>query len=421
MTPSTRATLPQVIALGCTQTLAWASSTYLPAILAAPIAQELDISRANVFGAFSIALILTGLGGPVVGRLIDRHGGRGMLAASNLVFAAGLLMLGLAPNGLMMLAAWCVLGAAMAMGLYDAAFAALVRLHGKHAREPITGITLIAGFASTVGWPLTAYLAEHFGWRASCFVWAAMHLCIALPVNLRFIPGIKAGAIAIDSAHTTPATPHSDEPDKAQHAAATDISLSAKPQSERLAFWLLAVFAAATSFVTSAMAAHLPGLLLAAGASAAAALTAAALLGPAQVAARLAEFMTARRFGFHPLASARVATALHPIGVVVLALIGGAPFAAAAFAMLHGAGNGMITIAKGTLPLAIFGSAGYGYRQGLLNVLARGAQAFAPFAFGLTLDKHGVGAGIALSGGISLVALLALMMLRKGSKGSKGS
>jgi hypothetical protein len=139
------------------------------------------------------------------------------------------------------------------------------------------------------------------------------------------------------------------------------------------------------------------------------------LLGPAQVAARLAEFLAARRFGFHPLSSARVATALHPVGVIVLALFGGAPAVVAMFAMLHGAGNGMITIAKGTLPLAIFGPAGYGFRQGLLNVLARGAQAFAPYAFGLTLDSHGVGAGIALSGGVSLVALAALMLLRKSS------
>jgi MFS family permease len=399
---ATHGTLPQVIALGCTQTIAWASSTYLPAILAQPIAQELDISRSSVFGAFSIALVLTGLGGPAVGRLVDRHGGRGMLAASNLVFAGGLALLGLATGGIVMLAAWCILGVGMAMGLYDAAFAALVRLHGSRAREPITGITLIAGFASTVGWPLTAFVAEHYGWRASCFTWAALHLFIALPVNLYFIPKVTRVTAAKTPVRPEPA------------ADGNDRAAAPPAQNARLAFWLLAVFAAATSFVTSAMAAHLPGLLLAAGASAVAALTAASLLGPAQVVARLSEFMAARRFGFHPLTSARVATALHPVGVVVLALFGGAPLAVAGFAMLHGAGNGMITIAKGTLPLAIFGPAGYGFRQGLLNVLARGMQAFAPFAFGVTLDTHGVAAGIALSGCVSLIALAALMLLRKG-------
>ncbi len=395
-------TLSQVIALGCTQTLAWASSTYLPAILAQPIASELDISRANVFGAFSIALVLTGLGGPLVGRLIDRHGGRGMLAASNLVFAAGLLMLGLATNGLAMLAAWCVLGVGMAMGLYDAAFATLVRIHGGAAREPITGITLIAGFASTVGWPLTAFVAEHYGWRTSCFVWAAMHLFIALPVNLRFIP--KVAAVARDTGAMPETGKAESKPSRA----------GGKVQNQRLAFWLLAIFAAATSFVTSALAAHLPGLLLAAGASALVAITASAMLGPAQVAARLSEFMAARRFGFHPLSSARLATALNPLGALVLGLFGGLPLAAAAFAVLHGAGNGMITIAKGTLPLAIFGPAGYGYRQGLLNVIARGMQALAPFAFGLTLDQYGANAGIVLSASVSLIALAALMALHKG-------
>jgi len=160
------------------------------------------------------------------------------------------------------------------------------------------------------------------------------------------------------------------------------------------------------------MAAHLPGLLLAAGATTIAALTAAALLGPAQVAARLAEFLAAHRFSFHPLVTARIATALHPVGALVLAVFGGAPLAASGFAVLHGAGNGMITIAKGTLPLAIFGAAGYGLLQGLLGVLARGMQALAPYAFGLVLEGFGVRAAIGLSAGLSLAALAALFGLR---------
>ena len=157
------------------------------------------------------------------------------------------------------------------------------------------------------------------------------------------------------------------------------------------------------------------GLLLAAGASAVAALTASALLGPAQVAARLFEFMAARRFGFPPLQSARLATAMHPLGGLVLGVFGGLPLAASSFAVLHGAGNGMISIAKGTLPLAIFGPAGYGYRQGLLSVPARAMQALAPFAFGLVLDIQGARAAIVLSSGLSLVALGALMALRQES------
>jgi len=394
--------LKQVLALGCTQTLAWASSTYLPAILAQPIARDLGITRATVFGAFSVSLVVMALAGPAVGRAIDRKDGRGVLASSNLVLAAGLVLLGLASSTALLFAAWCVLGVGMAMGLYDAAFSTLVRLHGHAAREAITGITLIAGFASTVGWPLTAYLADHFGWRASCFVWAAMHIVIALPVNLRYIPTASGRA--------SRPNPKAPEARSASDSARNPPRMS---PHERHAFVLLALFAAFTAFVTSAMAAHLPGLLRAAGASTVTALTASALLGPAQVVARLLEFFAARRFGLHPLLSARLATVLHPIGGLVLWIFGGVPLAASGFALLHGAGNGMITIAKGTLPLATFGSAGYGYRQGQLNVLARAMQAIAPYAFGLVLDGLGVSIAIGLSAGLSLIALTALLILRK--------
>src|SRR3954469_6868513 len=173
----------RVLALGSTQTLAWASSTYLIAIVAAPISRDLVIPVSTVFAAFSIALIVTGLLGPAVGRLIDRRGGRGALSLSNGVLAAGLVLLGLANGVLVLFAAWIVLGIGMALGLYDAAFAALVRIYGSNARGPITGITLIAGFASTIGWPLTAFLVEEYGWRASCFAWAAIHVLVALPLN----------------------------------------------------------------------------------------------------------------------------------------------------------------------------------------------------------------------------------------------
>ena len=399
--------LRQVLALGSTQTLAWASSTYLPAILALPIARDLDISRSTVFGAFSVSLVVMALAGPAVGRTIDRNGGRSMLASSNLVLAAGLVLLGLASNVALLFAAWCVLGLGMAMGLYDAAFATLVRLHAHAAREPITGITLIAGFASTVGWPLTTYVAEHFGWRASAFVWAAMHLCVALPLNLSCIPSFSLSTQRPDGAapNTQPAPDTSSDP-------------QCMRRHERRAFLLLALFAAFTSFVTSAMAAHLPGLLLAAGASGVTALTASTLLGPAQVAARVLEFMAARRYRFHPLLSARIATALHPIGGLAVGIFGGLPLAASGFALLHGAGNGMITIAKGTLPLAVFGPGGYGFRQGLLNALARGMQAIAPFVFGLVLDVYGVRLAIGVSAGLSLLALSALLALHKESDDS---
>jgi MFS family permease len=146
----TTGSLPVIAALGTTQTIAWASSYYLPAILAMPIARDLGLSPTSVFAALSGALIIAGLLGPRVGHAIDTFGGRGLLAISNLLFTAGLLLLSFATGWTLLIAAWIILGVGMGMGLYEAAFATLTRIYGAAARRPITGITLIAGFASTV-------------------------------------------------------------------------------------------------------------------------------------------------------------------------------------------------------------------------------------------------------------------------------
>src|SRR5947207_3641251 len=171
-------------ALGMAQTLAGASSYCRPAILADPIADGLGLSRTVVFGVFSGSLLVSAFLGPSVGRVIDSYGGRGVLALSNLVLAAGLALLAVTQGVVCLVAAWTILGVGMAMGLYDPAFATLAGLYGRAARGPITGITLIAGFASTVGWPLSAFLDASWGWRGACFTWAALNLLVCLPLNL---------------------------------------------------------------------------------------------------------------------------------------------------------------------------------------------------------------------------------------------
>ena len=371
-----------VAALGSTQALAWGSSYYLPAILADPIAEGLGISRAMVFGVFSGSLLLSAFLGPAVGRAIDNRGGRGVLVLSNIVLAAGLVLLALAHGVVGLAAAWGVLGVGMALGLYDSAFAALAGLYGRAARGPITGITLIAGFASTVGWPLSAFLDASLGWRGACLTWAALNLLIGLPLNRFLIPRAPPPERAAEPQGSADAAP-------------------------RGAMAILAFVFAATWFVTGAMAAHLPHLLEIAGASSTAAIAAAALVGPAQVAARLVEFGALR--WLHPLVSARIAAALHPLGAAILAVFG-AP-AIIAFALFHGAGNGLLTIAKGTLPLVIFGPVGYGLRTGVLAAPARAAQAASPLTFGLLIDWLGVEA-LAISAGMSIAALVALMGLK---------
>ena len=177
-----------VTALGIAQTLAAASTYYLPAILADPIAGGTDVSRSTVFGIFSGSLLLAAVLGPAVGRAIDRGGGRGLLAISNLVSAVGLVLLGEAHGIVLLSAAWLVLAIGMAMGRYEAAFATLTGLYGRAARGAITGLTLIAGFASTVGWPLSTFFEASYGWRNICLIWAALHIIVGLPLNRLLIP-----------------------------------------------------------------------------------------------------------------------------------------------------------------------------------------------------------------------------------------
>ena len=385
-----------IAALGTAQTVAWASSYYIPAVLAVPMARDLGLSPVWVFGAFSMALVVSAMIGPWAGSRIDGFGGRGVLILSNLVFAVGLGLLALAPSTVVLFAGWAILGVGMGIGLYEAGFATLAGIYGKDARGPITGITLIAGFASTVGWPLSGLMLATWGWREACLGWALIHLCLALPLNA-LLP--RSGGGSGTGTGTGTGTGAVNSPQRAD----------APTEPSRRALVLLAIVFAATLFNAAAMAAHLPGLLQAAGADTTLAIAAGALIGPAQVAARVLEFGLLRRF--QPLVTTRLAAAAHPVAAVVLLTFGGP--AAYVFAVLHGAGNGIMTIAKGTLPLALFGAAGYGQRIGWLNAPARIAQAAAPLVFGAALNAWGLSA-IWLTAGIGLVAMAALLALKQG-------
>ena len=375
-----------VSALGITQTLSWASTYYLTAVFADPVARDLGISPTWFYGAVSAALLLSGLLGPIAGRMIDRHGGRDVLAGTNLVFAAGLVLLSYASGPATLVVAWLVLGVGMGFGLYEAAFATAAGLYGRDARNAITGITLFAGFASTVGWPASAVFIDAFGWRGACVAWAVLHVIVGLPLNRLVVP--RATAAVEVRAASVPGVPG--------------------PGGLPWTMIILASVFGATWFVSTALAAHLPRLLEATGATPAAAIAAAALVGPAQVAARLAEFGLLRRAA--PMVSARLAAGLHPVGAIVLAMVG-AP-GAIAFVLLHGGGNGLLTIARGTLPLQLFGPAGYGLRTGLLAAPARILQGGAPLLFGLVLDRYGPGAALLLTGTLMGGSCLALLLLR---------
>lgn len=371
-----------VSTLGITQTLAWGSTYYLAAVFADPISDTLQLPHAWFFGIFSASLLLSGLLGPLAGRIIDRYGGRDVLAMTNVAFAVGLVCLSLASGIGGLVVSWAIIGIGMGFGLYEAAFATAAGLYGRDARNAITGITLFAGFASTIGWPTSAYFIDQFGWRGACIAWAALHVVIGLPMNRLLIPKAEQ---------------HTIEPTSEHHA----------PAGIPWTMIVLASVFGATWCIATALAAHLPRLLEAIGSPPTIAIVAASLMGPAQVAARLVEFTLLKRLS--PMFSARLATSLHPIGAVLLVILG--PAMAVPFVLLHGAGNGLLTIARGTLPLALFGPAGYGLRTGFLSAPARILQGGAPLLFGVVLDRGGPLMALLVTGTLAGLSFLALFSL----------
>lgn len=386
---------PRAVALwlGLAQTLAWATTFYIPAVVAPAVVADLGADPALVYGAFSLALLISGLAAPRVGRAIQRRGGRPVLIASALVIAVGLALLGLLPGLGGWFLAWVVLGFGMALGLYEAAFATLGVLYGRAARRPITLVTLLAGFASTLGWPLTAALLPILGWRGACLAYAGVALVAILPIYALLIPAAPAPATAADGAE-----------------AAAEMPLPAA--WVRRSFLLIAGFFTLRALVTATLSVHLLTVLGGLGLSVAAAVGVAALQGPSQVAGRLVEFTTGR--GAHPLLVARLGGALLPLGALALVLAGpaGAPGAAVAFVVLYGASNGIMTISRGAVPLALFGPRGYPVLMGRLALPILVVQAAAPMVTAPLVAAVPAGAILGLAGLLSLVALFCLIPLR---------
>ncbi len=401
---------------GAGQVIASAGAHYLPAVIAIPASRELALSPAILFAGFSIALGVSALAGPFVGKMVDRFGGRPVLMSSNLIFALGLTCLGFAEGMWSVLFGYAILGLGMAAGLFEVAFSAIVRLFGKNSRNPITGVTLIAGFASFVGWTVSVFVESKFGWSGVCWFWACVHIVVGLPLNALLPSPLSASAERTSDAVTpnngtalatanTATTAFSDAPAPSASSSSPPITGPAPIPSKYTAFLLAFVFAA-NSFVGMGLMIHMPRMLEGMGVPLAVAFTIGALVGPSQVLGRLIDFFFMRRW--HPLVSTRLAALTHPIGGALL-LVFGAPFALA-FVILHGIGNGILIIARGTLPLAIFGTKGYGQRQGWLMMPSKFAQAAAPFLFGLALTDWGSNV-LWLSWSLGLSVFVALCMI----------
>lgn len=372
----------QVIsALGIVQIFAWGSSYYLMAPLAGAIAADTGWEQALISAGASVALLMSGLAAPKVGRWIGLSGGRTTLCLGMVLIAFGLTLLSLAQAPWTYLLAWSILGLGMAAGLYDAAFSVLAAAYGRDARSAITQLTLWGGFASTVCWPLSAWLVESLGWRSTCLVYAAVHIFGTLPLCLWALPRTSA----------VQASKHQDPHPSAQGA---DRGLDIR-------FLCIVVTGVTLTLIATIWSVHMVTILTAGGYTAAAAIAVGALIGPSQVAARIIEMMGGGRH--HPIWTMIAAVMLVFIGIVGLWL----DFPAAAAVVAYGAGNGLWSIARGALPLALYSPEAYAALMGRLARPMLLAGAVAPVLGAVLIDR--IGAQLTM-GLLSAAAALPVLM-----------
>lgn len=377
--------------LGVTQVLAWGILFYPPVLTMPQIAAARGWSLSFAMAGFSLALLVAGVVAPTVGGLIDRFGGHIVMACGSLVGALGLVLLVQAAHPAFYLGVWVILGVAIAANLYDPAFAALGRIFGVGARRPITLLTLAGGFASTVSWPSTQFFLSFTDWRGTYLWYAAILACVAAPLHAFALPRLRAQADEQQAQTGRPPAP-------------------IVPASG-LVFFLVAAGFAFYAFVPSGLAAHLLAMFGRAGIDPATAVVIGALFGPSQVAARLCELFFAG--GLHPLNLARFAVGLILAGFALIALFGFALPVAVAFAVLFGAANGLLTIARGALPLSLFGVSGYGRVLGRIAKPFQVVQAIAPLALAFVVERAGDPAALAVTAAFAICAMLCLLAIRR--------
>jgi MFS family permease len=379
-----------VLVLGVTQIICWGTLFYPPVLTLPLIAAERGWSVTFAMAGFSLGLLTGGFVSPYVGRMIDRHGGHRVMPVGSLLAALGLVALVHAEHPAAYLAVWMLLGVAIAASLYDPAFATLGRIFGAGARSPITALTLAGGFASTVSWPVTYLLIQHAGWRGTYLAYAAVLALVAAPLHAFALPRSRA---ELSPPTTTPA---------------------ARPAPvlppRGWAFITVAAAFAAYAFVPSGLSAHLLAIFGRAGIDTATVVTIGALFGPSQVVARVCELAFAR--GVHPLMVARFAVGVLLIAFALMAWLGVSPLVAAAFMVMFGTANGLITIARGAVPLVLFGPVGYGALIGRIAGPWLVMQAIAPLVLAFVAERASDPAALVLVASLALVSFACLAILR---------
>lgn len=374
-----------IVLLGMLQILVWGGSFFLMAVMADPISRDTGWPSQWVYGALSLSLMVSALVAPWSSRLIARYGGRPQMAASGAVVAVGLLIMGASHALAWFLVAWAVIGIGMAMGLYEALFATLGGLYGEGAGKAITGITLIAGFASTLSWPAVALGIEHIGWRATCACYALVLLVVVAPLYWRVLP--EGGRVEL--------------PARSQAQAST-------MGVQRSLYLMLTSMFAIGAIIMTAIAVQLVAVLQGLGHSLPMAIGLAAMLGPSQVASRVLQILAGKR---QPIWTALAWVSLVLAGLLMVAFV---PAATAVGLLIFGCGNGLRAIVRGLLPLALMPPDQYVLLMGRMSRPALIGQAVTPVVGGFLFEHYGaIGVLLALILLALANVLLVVMVMRR--------
>jgi MFS family permease len=382
-----------VAALGATQIIGYGTLYYAFPIAVPALALSYGVSEAWLYGVFSVGMLGGGLIAPHVGRAMDRYQAPRVMAVGSALVAGLLALLPLAPDRATLTALILGLELVSVAVLYDGAFATLALLRGTGARRAITHLTLIAGFASTVFWPLSGWMIGTIGWQATYAAFAALHLVVALPLHVWLARQARLGNVQANSAGSPAGRP----------AAALPPEMAAR------AFRLVAVGFALSGMVIAALTVHLVPLLQATGLGDAAYL-AAMVMGPAQVLIRATDALFWK--GLHPVDVALISAGALPASVVALTVFGGGAGSAIAFAAILGIGGGLSSIVRGTVPLALFGANGFGLLLGRLTLIRTLLSAIAPFLFALLLAQAGPRGAMVVAAAVGTAGLIPLLLLR---------
>ncbi|WP_207494905.1 MFS transporter [Aridibaculum aurantiacum] len=352
------------VALGCAQILLWGGSYFILSILAEPIMQETGWSYQMVYGALSLSLLISGLLLPRIGKIIGENEKNFVLPYAGIIMALGLTVIGFSEHYFLFLVGWTIVGVAMGMGLYDALFASLGKSYGKATSRVIVQVTLIASLAPTISWFIVSLLLSDYGWRTACFIYAAILLVTILPIHRYTLPPAGSKAAIKPQLNDKKTNPH-------------------KPFRSRIYYLLLVNFTVG-AVLTTGIVIHLIDILLDKEMAMAAVVSAVAFLGPSQAGVRVLELVFSRNA---PVKTAIISAVITLVGILLLSLN---PNFAIPGIILFGMGNGMRSILRGTLPLAIFGQENYAVAVGKLARMPLIAQALTPFIGSFLIEQFSV-------------------------------